>query len=137
MSKRHADRTIQLLKELGPAYFELSQVTRISPEEFRAIAAHVDAQGIHLNGEAIALIEANSGKVAAAVSELRGKPAHTPRPEARPAELKQLERRCDRLRDDIARLRDKGDHPQALAEMAHMMTEAFTELHMTILMRSR
>src|SRR5438128_1208042 len=48
LSRRHADRTIRLFKELGPGYFELSQLTRISPQEFRSIAANVQGQSIHL-----------------------------------------------------------------------------------------
>jgi hypothetical protein len=39
MSRGEADRIVRLLDEFGPAYFELSQLTRISAATFRAIAA--------------------------------------------------------------------------------------------------
>lgn len=68
MSRSEADRTIKLLEEFGPAYFELSQLTRISPETFRPIAPNIDNGILHHNGEAIELSEENSRRVA----ELRG-----------------------------------------------------------------
>lgn len=71
MSKTEADRTIKLLEEFGPAYFELSQLTRISPETFRAIAPNLKEGLLHYNGEAIELNSENSRKVATAVAELR------------------------------------------------------------------
>ena len=35
MTKQNADRIIRLLEEFGPGYFQLSQITRISPETYR------------------------------------------------------------------------------------------------------
>src|SRR3974390_2597486 len=55
MSRAEADRIVRLLEEFGPAYFELSQLTRISPVVFRAIAPAVTDGVLHHNGEAIAL----------------------------------------------------------------------------------
>src|SRR4051794_11776761 len=37
MSKRNADLIIALFDEFGPTYFEVSQITRMSPETYRAI----------------------------------------------------------------------------------------------------
>jgi hypothetical protein len=71
ISQVEADRTIKLLQEFGPAYFDLSQLTRISPETYRAIAPAVKGGALYVNGEAIALIPENSRKVSAAVAELR------------------------------------------------------------------
>jgi hypothetical protein len=71
ISRTEADRTIRLLEEFGPAYFELSQLTRVSPETFRAIAPAIRDGALHFNGEVIALNSANAHKVAAAVAELR------------------------------------------------------------------
>src|SRR5215469_15689194 len=71
ISRAEADRVIRLLEEFGPAYFELSQLTRVSPETFRAIAANIEDGVLHFNGEAIALTPDNSRKVAAAVAEMR------------------------------------------------------------------
>jgi hypothetical protein len=72
MCRSEADRVIRLLDEFGPAYFEVSQITRISSGVFRAIAPSISDGVLHHNGEAIALIAENSQKVAAAVAEMRG-----------------------------------------------------------------
>jgi hypothetical protein len=78
-SGTHANRIIRHLEEFGPGYFELAQMTRITPEEFRALAPAVRDGSIHAHGEAIALIAENSEKVALAVADLRSKAA-TPAP---------------------------------------------------------
>lgn len=71
MSRGEADRTIRILEEFGPAYFELSQLTRVSPEAFRTIAPAIYDGALHVDDEAIELNSENSRKVAAAVAELR------------------------------------------------------------------
>jgi hypothetical protein len=71
MSQPEADRIIRLWEEFGPAYFELSQLTRISAETYRAIAPAIEDGVLHFNGEAIPLNADNSRKVAAAVAEMR------------------------------------------------------------------
>jgi hypothetical protein len=71
MSRPEADRIVRHLAEFGPAYFEVSQLTRISAETFRAIAPAVSDGVLHHNGEAIPLTAENSRKVAAAVAEMR------------------------------------------------------------------
>jgi hypothetical protein len=71
MSRSEADRKIRLLEEFGLAYFEFSQVTRISPVVYRAIAPAVSNGVLHHNGEAIALTPENSRKIAAVVAEIR------------------------------------------------------------------
>jgi hypothetical protein len=38
INRGQADHIIRLLDEFGPGYFELAQLTRISPETYRAIA---------------------------------------------------------------------------------------------------
>ena len=71
ISRSEADRTIKLWEEFGVAYFELSQLTRVSPETFRAIAPAIQDGALHYNGEVIDLNSGNSHKVATAVAELR------------------------------------------------------------------
>jgi hypothetical protein len=71
ISRVEADRTIRQWEEFGPAYFELSQLTRISPETYRAIAPAVKDGALHFNGEQIALEPGNARRVAAAVTEMR------------------------------------------------------------------
>lgn len=80
MSRTQADRVIGQLEEFGPEFFELTQLARITPEAYRAIAPAVRDGHIHWQSEAIALIPENSGKVAAAVAGLRdaARPAALP-----------------------------------------------------------
>jgi hypothetical protein len=77
ISKRQADRTIRLLDEYWPSYFAVAQMAHGTPDEYRAIAPHVSADALNVNGAAIALIPENSAKVAAGVAELlkRERPA--------------------------------------------------------------
>ncbi len=71
ISRAEADRTIRLWEEFGSGYFEMAQLTRVSPETYRAIAPAVKDGSLHVDGEAIELNAENSRKVAAAVSRLR------------------------------------------------------------------
>jgi hypothetical protein len=71
MGKDNANRIIRILDEFGPRYFEISQLTRISPATYRLIEPAIQDGALHSNGEAIALIPENADKVAAAVAELR------------------------------------------------------------------
>jgi hypothetical protein len=71
ISRSEADRTIKLWEEFGATYFEVSQLTRVSPETFRAIAPAIQDGALHYRGEAIELNPENSRKVAASVAELR------------------------------------------------------------------
>ena len=106
MSRVEADRTIRLLEEFGPVYFELSQWTRISPEAFRAIAPSIHDGALHINGEAIPLTEENARKVASAVTELRRaipKPSTTPEWQALMQEIKDSSRDLT-LRERIDKL---------------------------------
>lgn len=71
ISRSEADRTIKLWEEFGSAYFELSQLTRLSPETFRAIAPAIQDGALHYQDEVIELNPENSRRVAAAVADLR------------------------------------------------------------------
>jgi hypothetical protein len=92
MRRSNANRLIGLLNEFGPQYFEVAQLTRISPATYRAIAPSIRDGALHTNGEAIALIPENAERVAAAVAELR--PAENKPARDHAAELCEL---CDCL----------------------------------------
>ena len=101
LSKTHANRVIRYLEEFGPSYFELAQLTRITPEQYRAIAPAIRDNTILIKGEAIALLPENSDRIAAAVAELRKPPQDT----AAPAVVEQLsafQRRFDRIISEFA-----------------------------------
>jgi hypothetical protein len=113
MSDDSANRAIHLLEEFGPSYFDVSQLTRISAATYRAIAPSIDDQGLHHNGEAIALIPENAEKVAAAVAELRKAVTVTvkPTPSVKPAKPEAppqdphrlLDEECSAFADKIER----------------------------------
>jgi hypothetical protein len=108
---------IQLLDEFGPGYFEVSGLTRISPETYRAIAPAVKDGVLHFQGQPIELTTENSRKIAAAVAELR---RALPAKEAAPApplemhkRLAELEKRSSALLkefQEISRLERHGEN---------------------------
>jgi hypothetical protein len=79
-SRRSVERTLRLLDEYGPQYFHVAQITNVTPEEYRAIAPHVSAEGIEVEGAVIALLPENSEQVSSAVTALlnREKPVKPP-----------------------------------------------------------
>jgi hypothetical protein len=95
MSRAEADRIIQNLDEFGPAFFEVSQLTRISPEAFRAIAPAVSDGALHHKGEAIPLNAENSRKVAEAIAEMRSALPKKSAVEPDELEFKELSREPD------------------------------------------
>jgi hypothetical protein len=71
VTRSYADRLIRHLEEFGPNYFNLSQIVRISPEDYRQIAPAVSDEGIAFGEVKIAISPENSQKLVEAVSELR------------------------------------------------------------------
>ena len=71
ISKAWADRIIQYLEELGPAYFLLAQVAKVTPEEYRKIRGAVRGQALLHAGEEIPIEAENAGRLAEAIEELR------------------------------------------------------------------
>ena len=114
MSRANAERLIGLLEEFGPAYFEVAQLTRVSPETFRQMAPSIQDGTLHHQGEAIALIPENAARVALVVGAHR-KAAPSPRTvEAQVGmRLDALETRCNRLLKEFEELscawHDNGD----------------------------
>jgi hypothetical protein len=70
LSRRKVDRDIRYLEKFGPPFFLLTQLTRITPQQYGAIASHVAADGIHMDGQVVALLESNAERVTAAVQDL-------------------------------------------------------------------
>jgi len=101
-SRAHVNRMIHHLEEFGPEFFHLTQLTRMSPEAYRAIAAQVKPEGIEFDGEVIPLAPQNAQRVSEAVTELRKRVESRKRP-AQPAEnaFEAIERCLD---DVIARI---------------------------------
>jgi len=123
MSRAQADKIIGLLDEFGPGYFELAQLTRISPQTYRAIEPSIEDGALHCNGEVIELDPENSQRVAAAVAELRRALPPRPAPELTIDErLAALERRSNALLEEFAALdqagRAAGNWPRYRAMLA-------------------
>src|SRR3954471_3344434 len=66
-SRRNIERMLRPLYEFGPSYYHVAQITHVTPEEYRAIAPYVSADGVNVNGAVIALLPENSEQVSAAV----------------------------------------------------------------------
>jgi hypothetical protein len=107
MSRANANRVIGYLEEFGPDYFVLNQLTRVTPAEFRAIAASVKDSAVHWQGDAIALIPENSEKIAVAVDALRKtapQPAPAPKKPSREQRITALQRACAQVASEFAEL---------------------------------
>jgi hypothetical protein len=70
-SKTHINRMIHQLEEFGPEFFHLTELTRMSPDAYRTIAAQVKPEGLEFDGEVIPLLPQNAQRVTEAVTELR------------------------------------------------------------------
>ena len=126
-SRRNIERSLRLLEEFGPAYFQVAQMAHIGPEEYRAIAAHVDEGGVRLDGATVALLPENSGHVAAAVGELlrRAAPPAAPAPKADSSG--QAIKRCAeaaRLLDESEGFLDLRQRMELSAALARMRVAA-------------
>ncbi len=134
MSGTQADRIIRLFEEFGPGYFELAQLTRISPETYRAIEPAVKDGGLHLEGEVIELNPENARKVATAVAKLR-KTATPAKKQPRQLEvheqLEQLDKRCTALLaelDQLSRKESCGENWLQLTAIIARLRSALTRL---------
>lgn len=104
-TKDTANRVIRYLEEFGPTYFEVAQLTPVSPATYRAIAPAIQDHALRHNGETITLVPENAEKVVAAVAEMR-KQIKKPAPAAAPPvdEIAAIDGRCAALVADLTRL---------------------------------
>jgi hypothetical protein len=70
VSRAWADKVIQQLEQLGPLFFELSSVTRITPDQFRQIADAISDEGLSYAGETIEIVPENAPMLAQAIEIL-------------------------------------------------------------------
>jgi hypothetical protein len=118
MTGRNARLLIGYLNEFGPGYFDLAQLTGITLAAYRLIASAVESDGIHLEGEVIALIPENAAQAAEAVARLRAAAeAKAPPPPNVARQLAALERRGRQVANGFADLAESdlgAEHRQAL-----------------------
>ena len=113
MSGTQADNIIRLWEEFGAGYFEVAQLTRVSPETYRALEPAVKNGVLNLNGEQIELTVENSRKVAAAVSEIRRSlPSKKPARELGLDErIARLDRLCTTIIDEFTAIPRSTEEP--------------------------
>ena len=124
MSSSQADRIISNLDEFGPQFFQLSQLTRISAETYRAIAPAIRDGAIQANGETVELAPENARQVAAAVAELR-RDAVAKKPAALAPERRigEMVHRFSALLGEVQKLAGtKGLNRRHLADTVHCMS---------------
>ena len=132
MSSSHADRIIRLLEEFGPGYFEMLQLTRISPETYRELAPTIQNGALLVDGEAIELNPGNARKVATAIAEMR-KPSQKRKPARLETHerLEQIDRRCTAIVADLEEISRKercGENWLRLTAVISRMRAALTRL---------
>jgi hypothetical protein len=120
MSGTQADSIIRLWEEFGAGYFEIAQLTRVSPETYRAVAPAVENGVLSLNGEQIELTIENSRKVAAAVSEVRRSlPAKKPAADLPVIErIDRLDQLCTAIIDEFAGIKRTAEKPNGIYKAA-------------------
>jgi hypothetical protein len=104
VSRAWADKVIQQLDQLGPAWFELSSVTRITPDQFRQIADAVTDEGLSYAGDTIEIIPENAPMLAQAIEILTSPPADEFAPEPPDRTLARAERSMRSALADLERL---------------------------------
>lgn len=77
VTKRTVDLEISYLRRFGPAFFTLRQLARVSVREYARIAGQISEEGVHVDGNVVALIPENGEALAGAVGTLleRSEPA--------------------------------------------------------------
>jgi hypothetical protein len=130
-SKPHVNRIIRYLEEFGPSYFEVAQLTRISPATYRAIAPAIRDQTLHHNGEAIALLPENAAKVAAAVSELR-KAAEPGTSDAPADPIPKLAKRCTELVAEFEAIVDTREHLNEIRAAIFRLRQQINRIELTL-----
>ncbi|SPF39437.1 conserved hypothetical protein [Candidatus Sulfopaludibacter sp. SbA4] len=118
ISGTQADRIIRMWQQHGPAIFELRQLIRITPEDFRAVEPFIKENALHFNDEAIELDPQNSQKIADAVDDLcRNMP-----PKEKPAPttlecLAALDKQCQAIVSEFQRIANLKCHGEARARL--------------------
>jgi len=132
MARNHVHKIINLLNEFGPDYFELAQLTRISPETYRAIQPALQDKSLRFEGEAIALIPENAARVSAAVAQLRQAAAPEPLKPPEGKDLGALEKRCSKIVEEIAQLVNRGQAHDQLSLVLENLQRRLTRLQLQL-----
>jgi hypothetical protein len=129
LSRTHANRIIHHLEEFGPDYFEVAQLTRVTPEQYRVIAPAIRDSNIHVDGQAIALIPENSDRVATAVAALRQAAPAAVATVSAEERMAILQRRFDQFVTDYRELAGASLSLEEKSEVRTMLSNALLTLH--------
>jgi hypothetical protein len=116
MSRPHADALIRRYAEFGDAFFRVSEITPVSQETFRQIAAKVDGDFIEIDGEALSLTPENAPRIRSAIQKLRQELKHalSPNRQFTTPEITDLLTRVEALLQQISKrirpIMRAGDH---------------------------
>ena len=97
------DKTIRELEHFGPQYFHLAAVARITPADYRLIAAAVTERGVCCDGETIPIEPKNAPRLTRAIEILLQRAA-PPVKKEEAAGARTLELAEKRLRAAVAEL---------------------------------
>jgi hypothetical protein len=128
LSRAKANRIIRNPEECGPDYFEVAQLTRITPEVPRDRTA-IREKSIHVEGQAIALIPENCDRVAEAVVELRAAAAPAAPPSSAHDRIAAIERRCEQFTTDYHELAASSLTVEEKSQMRAALTKTLLALH--------
>jgi hypothetical protein len=70
VARRTVNREIAYLRQYGPAFFTIRQLTHITAADYPLIASHVSPQGVRLNGVVVPFDAENGAPLADAVEQL-------------------------------------------------------------------
>jgi hypothetical protein len=136
INRRSADRVIAMLKQYGPLYFELAEMTGITAASYRKIAGAIQQDGIHVDGEVIALIPENTHRAIDAVARLQSEAEDAPpsasATEAAQKSCKDLEKRAKQVADGLRRAALEADpfDRQWFVDAARNMRRLFEHLEL-------
>jgi hypothetical protein len=135
MSGTQADRIIHHWEEFGAGYFEMTQLTRVSPDTYRLLEPAIHDGVLNANGEQIQLTIENSRKVAAVVSEIRrAQPSKQPAPAAERAldmadRIGRLDQLCATVIEEFSEIPSAADeNHKRLRELLQRMQSALSRL---------
>jgi hypothetical protein len=100
ISGSYGYKIVQRLNEFGEAFFKLTQIVRISPEFYRALAPAISDEGIEIDGQAVAIVPENALVIRQAVRRLQE--ALTEARQAPPFSIIDLQKRLDACLNEMA-----------------------------------
>jgi hypothetical protein len=71
LTRPRVDDLIRNLKEFGQAFFDLSNVVRISPQAYRRVASKIKNQSIEIGTELVPIVPENAAKIRRAINQAR------------------------------------------------------------------